>query len=289
MARARNSASPLLTLAALVVAIAALHLAKEILLPLALAILISFLLTPLANRLERLGLGRVFSVISVVSVAFLVLGVLGYIVTLQLVNLGEQLPGYQKELAQKVKQLRPESKMLKDISQTIEEVEKELTEDSSEDDATGKSTGDKSSPQKATKEEGPEEAALPSSEEKASPDEASPLQGNSLPAPGEYAGQTSDWWGELVASVRRQRADSAQEPIEKVSPTRRRQFLSKSSGRRHRRSTRSSTGSARWSLRWARRPSRSCSSSSSCSSEKTSAIACCNCLARLIYMPRPRR
>src|SRR5688572_26775130 len=121
MARARNSVSPLLTLAALVVAIAALHLAKEILLPLALAILISFLLTPLANRLERLGLGRVFSVVSVVSVTFLVLGVLGYVVTLQLVDLGDRLPGYRIGLVEKIRQLRPESKMIEGITQTIED------------------------------------------------------------------------------------------------------------------------------------------------------------------------
>src|SRR5215211_4326996 len=101
MARARDTTSPLLTLAAFVVAIAALHLAKEILLPIALAILISFLLTPLANRLEHWGFGRVLSVIAVVSVSFAALGLLTWVVMSQFVDLGAQLPSYKTTLIRK--------------------------------------------------------------------------------------------------------------------------------------------------------------------------------------------
>src|SRR5215213_7941436 len=129
MARARNSSSPLLTLAALVVAVAALHLAKDILLPLALAILISFLLTPLANRLERWGLGRVISVIAVVSVTFVVLGIIGWIVTSQLVDLGVKLPGYRSNLIAKVREIKPESKTLEGITDTIKDLDKAMTDD----------------------------------------------------------------------------------------------------------------------------------------------------------------
>jgi predicted PurR-regulated permease PerM len=133
MARARNTSSPLLTLAAFVVAIAALHLAKEILLPLALAILISFLLTPLANRLERWGFHRVISVISVVSVTFIGLGVLGWVVSSQLVDLGTRLPGYRTNLVTKVRAIKPESKTLEGITETIEEVDKAISEKGSKD------------------------------------------------------------------------------------------------------------------------------------------------------------
>ncbi len=48
-----EKASPLFILAAMLTALAALYFAREILLPVALAILLSFLLTPLADRLER--------------------------------------------------------------------------------------------------------------------------------------------------------------------------------------------------------------------------------------------
>lgn len=128
MARARNSSSPLFTLAALVVAVAALHLAKEILLPLALAILISFLLTPLANRLEQWRLGRVFSVISVVGVAFVVLGLLGWVVTSQVVDLGVQLPTYRDNLVAKIRQIKPESKTFQGISDTLTDLGAAITE-----------------------------------------------------------------------------------------------------------------------------------------------------------------
>ena len=90
--RRSRSASPLFILTSIVVAIAALYFAKEILLPFALAVLLSFLLTPLANRLERLklgplGLGRVPSVLLVVAMTFVVLGGVGWVVTSQLVEL----------------------------------------------------------------------------------------------------------------------------------------------------------------------------------------------------------
>ncbi|RIK88582.1 MAG: hypothetical protein DCC67_00600 [Planctomycetota bacterium] len=129
MARPRNSSSPLFTLTAIIIAIAALHVAKEILLPLALAILISFLLTPLANRLERLGLGRVPSVLAVVSVTFAVLGVLGWIVTWQLADLGSQLPRDRVNLIRKIESIKPRSSALQDITDTIEDVEKTLAKD----------------------------------------------------------------------------------------------------------------------------------------------------------------
>ena len=124
MARTRSSGSgsPLLALASIVVAIAALHLAKEILVPLALAIFLSFLLTPLADRLEGWGLGRIPSVISVVAVTFVILGFLGWIVTSQLVDLSVQLPDWKDEIIDKIQELKPDSAVLDKVTQTIDEV-----------------------------------------------------------------------------------------------------------------------------------------------------------------------
>jgi predicted PurR-regulated permease PerM len=131
MARARNSSSPLLTLAALVVAVAALHLAKEILLPVALAILISFLLTPLCNRLENFGVSRVLSVITVVSVTFVALGLLTWVMMSQLVDLGAQLPTYKATLIRKINQIKPESSTISEITETIEDVQKSIGKEAS--------------------------------------------------------------------------------------------------------------------------------------------------------------
>ena len=60
MAEKNEAPSPpakLYTLLTLALVVAALHYAKEILLPIAMAVLLSFVLTPLAARLERLRLG----------------------------------------------------------------------------------------------------------------------------------------------------------------------------------------------------------------------------------------
>ena len=97
----QRSSSPLFVLVSMIAVVVALHLAKDILLPLALAILFSFLLTPVANRLERWGLPRVPAVILVVALAFAPLAVLGWVVTHQLVGLSHTLPQYRERVTQK--------------------------------------------------------------------------------------------------------------------------------------------------------------------------------------------
>lgn len=144
MARARHPLSPLLTLAAIVVFVAALHLAKEILLPLALAVLISFLLTPLANRLERLGLGRIFPVLLVVGVTFLVLGALGWVVTRQLVDLGVQLPSYRKNLIAKIHQIKPDSQALARLTETVKDLDRAIHEEAPKSPEEGAKSGERS-------------------------------------------------------------------------------------------------------------------------------------------------
>src|SRR4029078_3437039 len=79
----------------------ALYFAREILLPVALAILLSFLLTPIANRLKRWRSPRMLSVVLVVAMSFSVLGLLGWVVTDQLVDLSSQLPANKKNLEKK--------------------------------------------------------------------------------------------------------------------------------------------------------------------------------------------
>lgn len=89
--------------------IAALYLGASVFVPLALAILISFALAPPANRLKRLGLGRVPSVLVVVTLALgLVAGFL-YLLIAQAVNLAEDLPTYEQNLREKIRLLGPSS------------------------------------------------------------------------------------------------------------------------------------------------------------------------------------
>ena len=51
----RPDLGPLLRVATVILVVAVLYLVSEVLLPLALAILLSFLLTPLCDRLEKWG------------------------------------------------------------------------------------------------------------------------------------------------------------------------------------------------------------------------------------------
>lgn len=81
---------------------AVLYLGKPFLLPLALSILLAFLLAPLAGRLETAGCGRIFSVILTTVVAFSVLAAALYVVGSQAIDLATSLPKYHENLQQKV-------------------------------------------------------------------------------------------------------------------------------------------------------------------------------------------
>jgi predicted PurR-regulated permease PerM/methylmalonyl-CoA mutase cobalamin-binding subunit len=105
MPRERNT-SPLFILVAIIAVIAALYLAKQILLPIALAVLLSFLLTPLANWIERWRVPRIPAVILVVAVAFAMLGLVGWVVTGQLVELSQELPNHRRQVIEKLQSLR---------------------------------------------------------------------------------------------------------------------------------------------------------------------------------------
>jgi predicted PurR-regulated permease PerM len=103
-----NSAKPARfgTLGAVVLFIAALYWAREILVPLALAILFSFLLAPLEYRLRRLWLPRVLSVLVTVVISFAALGGIGYVVYNQMADFANHLPRYQETIKAKVDSIR---------------------------------------------------------------------------------------------------------------------------------------------------------------------------------------
>jgi predicted PurR-regulated permease PerM len=91
-------------LAALIVA--ALWFGEEILVPFALAGLLSFILDPLVRRLARLGLPRVAAVVLVVMGAVGVIGGTGVYVANELSELARDLPRYQTTIRDKLRTLR---------------------------------------------------------------------------------------------------------------------------------------------------------------------------------------
>ena len=75
-----------LTLASIAVVIAALYLAKGVLIPLTLAVLLSFLLSPVCDWLERWRLSRIPAVLVTAILGFTVLGAMSWTAAVQTVN-----------------------------------------------------------------------------------------------------------------------------------------------------------------------------------------------------------
>lgn len=100
-----KSRDSLFVLFALVLVIACLYWARQVLMPVALAVLLAFILTPVAASLQRYGLGRLPSVLIVVFLALLLLGGIGYLISQQINSLAVHMPSYQDELIEKVKPL----------------------------------------------------------------------------------------------------------------------------------------------------------------------------------------
>jgi predicted PurR-regulated permease PerM len=126
--------SPAALIALLVVVVGALYLGQDILIPLALAILLSFMLAPIVIRLRRWGLGRIPSVIAVVVLLLVALLGLGSIVASQVVHLAENLPRYEWNLRAKIRDLRiavpsggvveRTTDMLRDLGEELQEATK---------------------------------------------------------------------------------------------------------------------------------------------------------------------
>src|SRR5438105_2140958 len=119
--------SRVLILAGVAIVIAALYFAQDFLIPLALSLLLSFLLAPLCARLERWRLGRVPSVVIVVVLALGLLSGILLIVTGQLLDLGRQLPKYRNNIHSKVERWRAKAGSFDRSTQVLQESLKDLT------------------------------------------------------------------------------------------------------------------------------------------------------------------
>ena len=104
--RSGLSVSTMLGIMLGVLVIGILYFAREILVPLALAVLLGLLLGPPVRFLQRIGIHRVPAVLAVVFLACLVLLGVGGVVTGELASLGEHLPEYQSNIEQKIRAAR---------------------------------------------------------------------------------------------------------------------------------------------------------------------------------------
>src|SRR5688500_12449929 len=81
---------------------ATLYFGRELLIPLALSALLTFLLAPLVTRMER-WIGRVPAVLLVVALIFVGVGAAGWMLTRQLVDLATKLPEYKGNIITKMR------------------------------------------------------------------------------------------------------------------------------------------------------------------------------------------
>jgi predicted PurR-regulated permease PerM/GAF domain-containing protein len=115
-----------LLIAALV--IAALYLGREILVPLALAVLLGFVLDPAVTRLRRWGVPRALAVIGVVLVALGVIGGSAAFMTWEVRALSAELPTYQSTIRNKLAGLRETMRgpgMFDGLTKTVDIVQRE--------------------------------------------------------------------------------------------------------------------------------------------------------------------
>jgi predicted PurR-regulated permease PerM len=110
---ARKIASPelpgvntLLTLTVCVVVVAALYCAREVLIPVTLAGLLSFLLAPIVSLLRRARVPRIGAVLLSILTAMALILALGVVIEQQIADLAPDLPYYQYEIETKIETLR---------------------------------------------------------------------------------------------------------------------------------------------------------------------------------------
>ena len=113
-----------------VIIIAMLYFGREIFVPMALAILLSFVLAPVVAVLQHIHVPRALAVVSVAILAFMLIFAMGSLLATQLTQLARDLPRYQSTISEKIQSFRDTragrgtleraSDMLKDLSKEID-------------------------------------------------------------------------------------------------------------------------------------------------------------------------
>jgi predicted PurR-regulated permease PerM len=108
--------------------VAGMYWLQAVLVPLALAVLLTFLLSPVVSVLQRRGLGRVPSVLVTVILALSILGGIGWTLSRQLVTLADELPRYTQNIHQRIADLRGASKggSVEKVQKAVEDVVGEI-------------------------------------------------------------------------------------------------------------------------------------------------------------------
>lgn len=115
-----------LTFFGTVLVVAVLYWAQAFFVPIAIAVLLTFLLTPVATLLQR-RIGRVAAVLVVVVLAFTALGLIGWATTRQLTLVIQELPSYRQNIRQKIRDVRDAGDgSVGAVKEAIEDIRKEI-------------------------------------------------------------------------------------------------------------------------------------------------------------------
>lgn len=112
----------------IVLIIGSLYWGQTVLIPIALSIMLTFLLSPVATALEKSGVGRLPAVLIIVAFTFSLLATIGWVVTIEFARLGNELPQYTGNIRQKISDVRGASKggVLENVQKAIDEVKDEI-------------------------------------------------------------------------------------------------------------------------------------------------------------------
>jgi predicted PurR-regulated permease PerM len=118
---------PWVMFAGSVLVVVVLYWAQAVLVPIALAILLTFVLTPPVGWLER-WIGRIPAVLAMVTVLFAVLGLVGWGLARQMDHLADDLPHYRVNILAKIADVRGVGKggSVEKLQETIEDIKTDL-------------------------------------------------------------------------------------------------------------------------------------------------------------------
>ena len=104
-----------------------LYFGRQIFIPLALALVLSFLLTPLVSLLEKAHFGRAPAVMTVLVFCFALTAAIGWGVTGQLLEITGHFRDYKENLEETIRSLHPQrTGALGQATATVRELNKEL-------------------------------------------------------------------------------------------------------------------------------------------------------------------
>ena len=109
----------LAALNAAAIVVAALYLGRELLVPAVLAVLLAFVLAPLAAMLQRIHIGKAPAVLVTVAFAFALISGIGLVVGQQATTLAKSLPAYRDTIQEKMTSLTTGTALVERLNSSV--------------------------------------------------------------------------------------------------------------------------------------------------------------------------